>query len=279
MQNYQGNRHGTTGSHAGAIGHLARLDETRGLRVADDEPDVHGWPVITADGLAAGHVDGLIVDTDAMKVRYLDVALDRDALRLNENRHVLIPIGGARLDERKDDVLLDTTAADLAKLQPYEPGGEISAAASPAANRARPEDDPGKFYGARGGSGGVQRVTLSEEELQVRKQQREAGSVAVGKTVETEHVSKRVPVMHEEVTVERRPISADSPSAGTGKISGDEVARVPLMSEEATIDKRVVPKEEVVIRKKQVQGEQRVEADLRKERLDVEDSTAGKKRR
>lgn len=64
-------------------GQLARLHELNDFKVADGDPDVRGWPVRTSDGQRAGKVDDLIVDTGAMQVRYLDVELDRNTMRLN----------------------------------------------------------------------------------------------------------------------------------------------------------------------------------------------------
>ena len=96
------------------------------------------------------------------------------------------------------------------------------------------------------------------------------------KTVETEHVSRKVPVSHEEVSIERHAISGDSPPSG--RIGEDEI-RIPLSAEEAVIEKRSVPKEEVVIKKKMVQGEQTVETDLKKERIDVDQGRSGKGRK
>lgn len=248
---------------AGAMGHLARLNELHDYKVADGEPHVQGWDVKTADGRTAGKVDDLIVDTEAMQVRYLDVELDRKALEIGEDRHVLLPISEARLDDRHDEVLLGaTTATQLASLPPYRTGDPI------APGTARPSDeDARKFYGKRGGTGGVQRMVLSEEEMRVAKRERDAGEVDIHKRVETEHLSKKVPVSHEEVEVERRPVSGAA--VRTGDISKDEV-RIPLKAEEVVVEKRVVPKEEVVISKKTVTGEQQVEADLKRERLDVD---------
>ncbi|MEG3193797.1 YsnF/AvaK domain-containing protein, partial [Lysobacter sp. D1-1-M9] len=104
---------------------------------------------------------------------------------------------------------------------------------------------------------------------------RDAGEVDVRKTVETERVAKTVPVSHEEVTVERRPVTGATPRGG--KISEDEV-RIPLSAEEAVVEKRTVPKEEVVIRKQTVQGEQKVEADLKRERVDVDKNANARKK-
>ena len=112
------------------------------------------------------------------------------------------------------------------------------------------------------------RLTLSEEELALRKERHLAGEVEIGKRVETEHVSRQVPVSHEEVTVERRPLT-DGMHA-TGRIGEDEHIRVQLEREEVYADKRVVPKEEILVRKHQVEEERMVETDLRKERVDVE---------
>ncbi len=109
------------------------------------------------------------------------------------------------------------------------------------------------------------RLTLSEEQLNVGKQQVQAGEATLRKTVETEHVSQQVPVMHEEVTIERRPISAGS--ATNANIGEDEI-RIPLTAEEVVVDKRAVATEEVVLKKQAVTENKTVEADLRRERVD-----------
>lgn len=269
-------QHPTTHTDApGARPQLMHLDDMDDYKVADGEPDVRGWTVKTVDGRSAGKVEGLVVDTQALRVEYLDVELDRKKLNLNEDRHVLVPISTARLDDDSDDVILSTyTTTDLAALQPYRHGQPV--APPTAATRAR-DSDVRNFYGKRGGSGAVQRMTLSEEQMRVGKRTREAGEVEVSKKVETQRVSKTVPVSHEEVSIERRPATGTSPR--TGKISEDEV-RIPLSAEEAVVEKRTVPKEEVVIRKKTVQGEQEVETDLKRERLDVDkDARIEKKKR
>ncbi len=253
-----------------ASAQLARLEDLDDCKVADSDPDTRGWSVKTADGCKAGKVDGLIVDTAAMQVRFLDIELDRKTLKLNDDRHILVPISNARLDDDHDDVLLGSmTAAQVATLQPYQHGQPIVQGTAPAPR----EDDAKKFYGKRGGTGGVQRMTLSEEEMRVGTRAKQAGEAVVRKTVDTEHVSKKVPVMHEEVTVERHAVSGDTPRSG--KISEDEM-RIPLTAEEAVIEKRTVPKEEVVIRKKMVAGEQKVEADLKKERVHIDRNSTGK---
>lgn len=112
-------------------------------------------------------------------------------------------------------------------------------------------------------------ITLSEEELRVGKRQVQAGEVGLRKTVETEHVSKTVPLMHEEVVIERHPVNAANADAANVEI-GDKDIRIPLTAEEAVVEKRVVGKEEVVVKKHAVEETKQVEADLRKERLDID---------
>jgi len=103
----------------------------------------------------------------------------------------------------------------------------------------------------------------------------EGGAVNVSKHVETEHVKKAVPVTREAVTVERRPITGDAARSGNARIEADEI-RVPVMEEEVVAGKRAVAKEEVVIHKDVIEEEKIVEADLRKERIDVDRGDEGR---
>ena len=119
---------------------------------------------------------------------------------------------------------------------------------------------------------GRQRMTLSEEQLSIGKRQVQAGEVGLHKTVETEHVRESVPLSHDEVSVERRPLSGAE--AANARIGEDAEIRVPVMREEAVVDKRAVAKEEVLVRKRAVTENQTVEADLRRERVDIDRGTA-----
>jgi hypothetical protein len=99
---------------------LGQLDD---FRVAEGEPDVRGWEVLASDGRKIGEVDELLVDTAAMKVRYLDVDVDDAMIAGGADRHVLIPIGYARLDEDRDRVMVDALAsADLGGVPSYDQG-------------------------------------------------------------------------------------------------------------------------------------------------------------
>lgn len=99
---------------------LGQLDD---FKVAEGEPDVRGWEVLASDGRKIGEVDELLVDTAAMKVRYLDVDVDDAMMAGGPDRHVLIPIGYARLEADHDRVLVDALASsDLAAVPSYTQG-------------------------------------------------------------------------------------------------------------------------------------------------------------
>lgn len=99
------------------------LGQADDFTVASDDPDVRGWEVLGSDGARIGEVDELLVDTAAMKVRYLDVDVDDAVIGDGRDRHVLIPIGYARLDRDRDCVTVDGLAStDLRTLPAYDQG-------------------------------------------------------------------------------------------------------------------------------------------------------------
>ena len=94
------------------LSRVVPLDELDDFKVADGDPDVRGWEVLASGGRRIGKVDDLLIDRTAMKVRYLDVDLDDDLLETGDDRHILIPIGYARLDEDEDQVSVPELAID-----------------------------------------------------------------------------------------------------------------------------------------------------------------------
>ena len=141
--------------------------------------------------------------------------------------------------------------------------------------------DENRFFGKRrqqqgsedqrnADQGDRQRMTRSEEELAIDKRRVPIGAMSIRKRVDTQHVSQPVNTTREEVTVERRPVSnADS---AHGSDMGEDEIRIPVYEDEIVVDKRRVMKEEVVVKKQAVQETKNVEADLQKERIDVDDS-------
>jgi uncharacterized protein (TIGR02271 family) len=222
---------------------LVSLDDG-GWQVAEGEPDVRGWRVVTTDQREIGKVDDLLADPAAMKVLYLTIDLDADTVGGSASeRTVRVPISRARLNEDDREVVLDVGVANLQSMETF--------AKSP----SQPWQDD------------QMRLTRAAEELRIGKRTVEAGQVDVRKRVETERVRQPVTLRHEEVEIERRPVTGDA--SRDVQISAQEI-RVPLTGEEAVVEKRPVVKEEVVISKRQVEEQQTVEADVREERIDVD---------
>ncbi len=106
--------------------HLYRLSELSDFEVADSDLDVRGWIVISADGNKFGRVEELIVDPDILRVRYLDVLVDDGVQGVDEDRHMLIPIGVATLDTKEDKVYIKTIETVTLLKTPNYTGGTIS---------------------------------------------------------------------------------------------------------------------------------------------------------
>jgi sporulation protein YlmC with PRC-barrel domain len=85
---------------------LFKMSELKDFEISPNNPDVRGWTLIGLDGERIGEVDELIVDTEAQKVRYLAVEVDKDVAR-GKDHHILVPIGAARLHKNDDNVLVE----------------------------------------------------------------------------------------------------------------------------------------------------------------------------
>jgi uncharacterized protein (TIGR02271 family) len=116
------------------------------------------------------------------------------------------------------------------------------------------------------------RVQRVEEELVAGTREREVGRMNVRKRVRTDREQVRVPRRREEVSIERIPVDEDRRQAFEAEIGEDEI-RIPIVEEEIVVEKRLVVKEEIRVRKNVVEEEEVVEADVRKEEIDIEDTT------
>lgn len=197
---------------------LKRLGEFGEYEVADGEPDPRGWRVLSSEGERIGDIDDLIVDTSAMKVRYLDCDLDESGLNLSggdRDRHVLIPVGFATLNRADREVRVGVNRDEVLNLPEYR-GGPLTAALASQVQAGfsgrqplRETRDIGRetreSLALRSKEPrreevreGEQRMTRSEEELAVGKRMVEAGEVDIRKHVETEHVRQPVTRRREE---------------------------------------------------------------------------------
>lgn len=109
--------HGDTGSDR----RLLLLSEMKRFRVSKDDADIRGWDVVTSDKKRIGKVHELVVDTVAMKVRYLDIDVDGSILETKKNSHILVPIAGAQLDDDDNRVYLEQISlTEVTALPPFD---------------------------------------------------------------------------------------------------------------------------------------------------------------
>lgn len=120
-------RAATTATVAGGT---VPLKELKDFQVAKGDPDVRGWEVLSNDGRRIGKVDDMLVDTAAMKVRYLDIDLDDDLRNLagggtgpgTKSDNILIPIGSAQIHEKDDRVTVDLLHSLVSGIPTYDRG-------------------------------------------------------------------------------------------------------------------------------------------------------------
>ena len=240
------------------------LRELEEFAVAEGFPDPRGWAVYGADRQRVGTVDDLLVDLDALVVRYLAVRLESPS-----SSHVLVPVGLVSTDGPQRVVLVELAAARVAALPPYQGRGPlaradedallrglapVSGVGAPAAGTSaadfyeRPEFATSRFYGGFAAVGGA------------------ASAAAPAEVPAPAGAATPAPVPAAAV-----PGSVTAPAVGT---PGNEV-RIVAMREEAVVTTRRVVKEILVIKRRRVVEEQPVEYDLRTEHVDVQRIAAG----
>ena len=263
----------SSGRSDATAGHVGRLDELDDFKVASHEDDPRGWKVVGADDETLGKVDHLIGDTGAMKVRYLEMKVDRGLFK--DDRHVLLPAAHVALNRDDKHVRVAALTADRTKTLPAYDGGAIDRGHEAALLRtfsdsytddrhyAHPRYRDEHLHGDR-----EERIQRSEEEVSVGTRRVQAGEVEVKKRVEEERIREPVTVHREEVEVERRPASGQT-ARGRTELKDDEI-RMPVTEEEVVVEKRPVVKEEIVVRKRDVADTEMVDERVRKEHVDVE---------
>ena len=115
-------------------------------------------------------------------------------------------------------------------------------------------------------------MTVSEEQLRVGTERREAGRARLRKYVVTENVTQTVPVQREEVRIEREPISdADVADATSGPSISEEEHEVVLHEERPVVETETVPVERIRLGTETTTDQETVSEEVRKERVEVDD--------
>ncbi len=95
---------------------LIDLDDTD-LTVANPEEDIRGRPVIDRNGQEVGEVDGLMIDEDEQRVRFLEVG-SGGVLGLGKKTR-LIPVNA--IESVDEAIRVDTTVQDVVDSPVYDP--------------------------------------------------------------------------------------------------------------------------------------------------------------
>jgi uncharacterized protein (TIGR02271 family) len=119
---------------------------------------------------------------------------------------------------------------------------------------------------------GSVRLPVHEEHLEATKRVVEAGDVTLSKRVVTEQETIEVPVTEERVQVEWRAPTGEV--TAEGEVFEEGTIEIPVSREEVDISKRTVQTGEVEVTKEREQRTQKVTDSVRREVVDVDDSTA-----
>jgi len=92
-------------------GELAHLSTLTDYQIEDPAPDIRGWTVKLRDGRTAGKVDDLVVDTDNLVVKYLEMKVSREFRTGDDEEWMLVPIRVAHLDDADDVVTVNRLPA------------------------------------------------------------------------------------------------------------------------------------------------------------------------
>jgi photosynthetic reaction center H subunit len=188
---------------------LIRLEDLKDFQVAEGDPDIRGWDVRTPDGKKIGKVEELIVDPAERRARYMELKVDHDALGIDDDRNILVPIGTARTREDRHDVLIERLPAGGLLGAPVYRGGPIS---------RDYESSLREYYGATAASS-TEEYYKDDLYDEARFRSREAsGLPRVGDNEVT------VPLVDDQEVVVRRPASNDEIVISRNK-SGDTETR------------------------------------------------------
>ena len=237
--------------------------------------ELRGTTVYSSDGDKIGSVEEIYVDEQTNQPEWIGLGTG-----FFGTKRVIVPVQGA--DLTGDGVTVPYTK-DQVKATPDIDGDEISQATEAElyshygleySERRSDTGLPEGGYGTgvadttreRTGTVGEGDVVRAEEEIQVGKQETEAGRARLRKWVETEPVEMDVELKRETARVTREPI--DEPVSGADL--GEQEVEVPLRQEEAVAQKQTVAKERIGLEKDVETQQETVTDEVRKERVEVE---------
>ncbi|MFC4452199.1 PRC and DUF2382 domain-containing protein [Deinococcus sonorensis] len=255
---------------------LSDLTRDRNYDLSGDVYDPTGEVAYGANNEKLGTVRGALTE-EGGRIRYLIV----DVGSWFTSKEVLVPVGLARFEQ--DAVYIDSLTKDQVRdLNQYTVGQDYNDDAQMAdervlrgttmnasmdttatTSRTVDRDNDAMFRTP-------DRLQLLEERLLVNKDRYQAGSVEVGKHLETRTENVNVTLSHDEVVIERHPLSEPRPVDGNVTLGNDsETIRVDLEAERANVQKQAYVTEEVEVGKRTETEQRTFSETVGKEVLDV----------
>jgi len=238
--------------------------------------DPTGYTAYGANGDKIGTIRDALVETGSGRLRYFLV----DAGGWFSSKEVLVPVGHSRLED--DGVYFDDLTKDqVQNLRQYDPNEAYSDEYRQSDERVLRGVDRGAAVdtGTQSQSSyqerayrTPERLQLLEERLVVDKDRFQAGSVQIGKHVETRQEQVNVALQREEVVIERHAVSGAQPVEGAVLGEGSQTMTVDLEAERANVSKQAYVTEEIGVSKRTVTDNQTVTETVGREVLDVSKS-------
>jgi uncharacterized protein (TIGR02271 family) len=269
--------HATRGAGLYKIGNL--YPDYRNI-FGDD--DLMNYSFYSATDEKVGSVEDILVDRDG-RIRYFVV----DTGFWFFGKKVLLPVGRARLDRRQQRIYATGLTKEQAENLPKYDSDMVvdydyeervrniyrteptSATTNNYSRDTYSYDREPDLYNVN--ENDHQKLKLYEERLVANKDRFRAGTVTVGKRVETEAAKVSVPVEKERIVVERHATTDSTPvEPGTVDFQEGEVARVEVYEETANIEKQAFVREEVSLRKEVERDTVSANETIRREELDID---------
>jgi uncharacterized protein (TIGR02271 family) len=241
--------------------------------------DPTGQTAYGMNGEKIGTIRDALAEADTGRIRYLVL----DAGGWFSSKEVVVPVGLSEF--RGDEVhFTNLTKDQVNDMREYHRGEEYGDDAQlsdervlRAANKDYQVDE--SQYAARAGYRDddamyqtPDKLRLLEERLVVNKDRFVAGSVEVGKRVETHQENVNVDLKREEVVIERHAVIDAQPVEGAVLGDDSRTMNIDLEAERANVTKQAFVTEEVTVGKREVTDSQTVTETVGREVLEVNKS-------
>ncbi|GAA4003003.1 DUF2382 domain-containing protein [Deinococcus rubellus] len=235
--------------------------------------DPTGYIAYGMNGDKIGTIRDALVQSDTGRIQYFVV----DAGGWFSSKEVLVPVGHSRLEN--DGVYFDELSKDqVGGLRAYNVnetyGDEYRESDERVLrgvdkNPALATDTAARTNYQEKAYKTPDKLQLLEERLVVAKDRFKAGSVEIGKHVETHQENVNVALQREEVVIERHTVTDARPVDGAVLGADSKTMNIDLEAERANVSKQAYVTEEISVGKRTVTDNQTVSETIGREVLDV----------